>query len=254
MGRGPVRPPKPGAVTIEVRRFADLAGLSRFAAELIREEATAAAARHEKFSMALSGGRTPRTLYKILIEEPFGSSLPWGSMHLFWGDERCLPLESPDSNVGLAREILISRIDIPTENVHPPRLIDRDGAVAATEYQAELARFFRPGPGAWPVFDLILLGLGTDGHTASLFPGDEALNEKERWVVRVQGRTASPPMPRLTLTLPVINRARTVVFLVSGAEKLGVVEAVLGRAEAAARYPAAMVRPAGRLVWLLNAG
>ncbi|MBU0514031.1 MAG: 6-phosphogluconolactonase [Proteobacteria bacterium] len=241
-------------MTIEIRRFNDLAGLSRFAAEMIHQEATAAAALDKKFSMALSGGRTPRTLYNLLAEEPFGPSLPWGSVHLFWSDERCLPPDSPDSNVGLAREVLISGINIPAENVHQPRLSDHDCAVAAAEYEAELARFFRPEPGAWPVFDLILLGLGMDGHTASLFPGDAALNDNERWVTRVDGKTASPPMPRLTLTLPVINSARTVVFLVSGDEKLGVVEAILGRAEAATRYPAAMVRPTGRLVWLLNAG
>ncbi len=254
MGRGPARPPKPGIVIIEIRRFEDLAELSRFAANLIRQKATAAKARDEKFSMALSGGRTPRTLLKILAGEPLRSSLPWRAVHLFWGDERCLPPDSPYSNVGLAREILLSRIDIPAENVHAPRLNDRDCAAVATEYQAELARFFRPAPGGWPVFDLILLGLGVDGHTASLFPQDTALDERERWVVRVEGRTASPPVPRLTLTLPVINRARTVVFLVSGAEKIEVVEAILGQAEAAARFPAAQVRPSGRLVWLLNAG
>jgi 6-phosphogluconolactonase len=232
-------------VTIEVGRFDSLEELSRFAAELVRDEARERIEAAGRFSLALSGGRTPRRLYELLVREP----IAWDRVHLFWGDERCLPPESPESNVGLAQKALLSRITIPAENVHPPRIFGPDCRGTAGEYEAELGRCF--GTGDLPRFDLILLGLGEDGHVASLFPGEAALTETERWVVRVEGLTASPPLPRLTFTLPVINQARTVAFLVAGEAKRAVVEAVIGEAPEAARFPAARVKAAERLVWLV---
>jgi 6-phosphogluconolactonase len=235
-------------VTVEVARFDSLDELSRFGVELIAGEIQERLAAQDRFSLALSGGRTPRRLYEFFARE----SLPWDRIHLFWGDERCLPPESPESNVGLAHESLVSRIPIPPENVHPPRIIDPDCSEAAGNYQAELERWF--GPDNLPRFDLILLGLGADGHVASLFPGEAALEETERWVVRAPGRTASPPLPRLTITLPLINNARTVVFLAAGRAKGAIIEAILGQTPEADRYPASRVRPVRRLVWLLARG
>jgi 6-phosphogluconolactonase len=227
--------PDPGALAHEAAR--------RFAA-LARE----AAESRGRFSAALSGGSTPGGLYRLLAEEPYRSQVPWEAVHLFWGDERCVPPDDPGSNYRLAEEILISRVPIPPENVHRVRG-ELEPASAARDYEQEIHDFFC-GPHAR--FDLILLGLGEDGHTASLFPGSPNLAERERLVAAATAVYQDRPAQRVTLTLPALNSARLVLFLVAGSAKAGIVQAVLEGADE--RLPARQVQPAaGGLTWLLDA-
>jgi len=213
--------------------------------------------------MVLAGGKTPQLLYEKFVMPQFAASMPWRATHLFWGDERCLPPDDPDSNYKNAYAFMISKAPIPTGNVHriPAELAAPQEA--ARHYEQQLRDFFNlpqvpdaektdaaPSP-LFPSFDLILLGMGDDGHTASLFPGDDALHEESRWVVAIPRPVGSPPVPRITLTLPVINEAACVMFLVSGSGKEEVLRAIVKSPETARiLYPAAMVRPKGRLLLL----
>jgi len=227
--------PDPGALAHEAAR--------RFVA-LARE----AAESRGRFSAALSGGSTPGGLYRLLAEEPYSVQVPWDAVHLFWGDERCVPPDDPGSNYHLAEEILLSRVPIPPENVHRV-LGELEPASAARDYEQEIQDFFC-GPHAR--FDLILLGLGEDGHTASLFPGSPALAETERLVAATTAVYQDRPAQRVTLTLPALNSARQALFLVAGSAKAGIVQSVLEGADE--RLPARRVQPvAGGLTWLLDA-
>jgi 6-phosphogluconolactonase len=203
------------------------------------------------FAAVLSGGRTPRELYRHLARQTLAQKIPWRRVQLFWGDERCVAPDDPASNYALAREAFIRHVTVPEANVHRMRGED-DPEAAATAYEAELkalARTQRP-PGDLPVFDLVLLGLGSDGHTASLFPHSPALSEEERLCVPNEGEATGP---RLTLTLPVINAARHVLFVVTGAEKAGVVAEVFEGLRIPDAVPAQAVAPArGRVTWLLE--
>jgi 6-phosphogluconolactonase len=228
-----------------LERFPDLEAASRHAAGLTARVARSAAAERGRFSLALSGGSTPARFFELLA----GEDLPWDLVHVFWADERLVAQDSPDSNFRLAREHLLSGAPIPTGNVHPMAIAPPGPTTPeqqARAYEGILRSFF--GGEGFPAFDVIHLGLGGDGHTASLFPGQPALSERGRLVVPVEYAKASPPVPRLTLTLPVINAARQVFFLISGSDKLRLAEDILaGRGGA---YPADSVRPAGRLLWL----
>ena len=170
-------------------------------------------------TIALAGGSTPKALYELLATRPY----PWAETEVFFGDERCVPPDHPDSNFNMANVALLSKVDARVYRM-------RGETCGAAEYEAELARVFGPGP---PVFDLVLLGLGPDGHTASLFPGDQALGERVRYVVNVE----RPDHPRLTLTLPVLSAATEVIFLVSGASKAERLQELMSDAD----IPAAMV-------------
>jgi 6-phosphogluconolactonase len=242
---------KPG-----VGRHSNLESLSLAAAALVAEVAEGSVRARGRFMFVLSGGRSPRMLYERLAQPPFSERMPWSRISLFWGDERCVPPDHPHSNFGLAREALLSKVPLPAANVYPIPVTVVPPEAAAAQYEESLRAFFQAEAGLrFPVFDLILLGLGEDGHTASLFAGDSALEEERRWTRAVRVTTASPPVPRITLTLPVINRARTVLFLVSGARKKKVVDEILSEPEKASlRYPAARVRPSGRLLWLIDEG
>jgi len=240
----------------EIRCFPNLADLSRAAAEYICEIAEEAIKKRNIFTLVLSGGSTPRLLYEELACQAISKRIDWQKTHIFLGDERYLPPDHPDSNYALAFQALVSKLDIPPANVH--RVItERDSANAAAEdYEKTLRHFFRPPAGSedqpyLPSFDLVLLGLGQDGHTASLFPGDSALEEKYRWVVAVDGASASPPVPRVTLTFPVLNKAECVIFLVSGSDKKEVFAEIMNNPGTTA-YPAARVRPSGRLLWFID--
>jgi 6-phosphogluconolactonase len=168
----------------------------------------------DRFSVALAGGNTPRRVYELLATERFEHRVEWPQVDLFFGDERCVPPDHPDSNYAMAYEALISKVAIPAKNVH--RIIgEGKPGESATLYENQLRTFFAGD--SWPRFDLVLLGMGEDGHTASLFPGSDALSEKSKWVV-----PAKPPgskHDRITLTVPVFNHAARVVFLVTGAGK-----------------------------------
>jgi len=225
---------------------ADRQELSRCLADRFTGLAREAAARRGRFTVALSGGSTPRSLYCLLAEPEYRDRIPWGRTHLFWGDERCVGHDSPESNYKMVRDCLLSRIDIPPENVHPLSGQETDPGRAALEYERSLRKFFGLSGSTPPCFDLILLGLGPDGHTASLFPGTAALSAGDRLVVA--NYVPRLDSQRITLTLPVLNQAAHVVFMVAGEDKSKILPLVLAADTAA--YPAQLVRPAaGILEW-----
>jgi 6-phosphogluconolactonase len=226
----------------------DVEALAREAAQRFVELAREAAGSRGRFTVALSGGSTPGRLFRLLAEEPYRVQIPWKEVYLFWGDERCVPPDDPESNYRLVEEALIAHVPIPPENVH--RMSGELGAsLAAQAYENRLQDFFC---GPRPRFDLVLLGLGEDGHTASLFPGSPLLDERERLAAPAMATSQDRPAQRVTLTLPAINMARQVLFLVTGEAKAEVVQAVI--AGPAGRYPAQRIQPtAGQLTWLLDA-
>lgn len=217
------------------------------------EVLAAAIARQGYATVALPGGRTPVFLFAELCRAKVSGI--WEKTHVFFGDERCLPLWHPDSNYGLAQRHLLSQLPVAVGRVLPMPGEVRPLAEAARRYQTAMRDAFeslagrRLAPDEYPAFDLICLGMGDDGHTASLFPGHSALASTD-WVAAVASDQARPPVPRLTLTLPLLNRAGTVMFLVSGAAKLRLAEFLLS-GPPDGRYPASLVRPAGCLIWYL---
>lgn len=240
----------------EIRTYPSLEDLSRAAAEYICKIAEEAARERGGFTFVLSGGTTPRLLYEELAKEPYASRVDWQQTHLFWGDERCVPPNHPDSNFALAYETLLSKVGVPPANVHRIPAETDSPKTAAENYEKSLREFFGvaaepDSPQTSPSFDLVLLGLGEDGHTASLFPGDAALEESTKWAVAVDGSTAAPPVPRISLTLSVLNKARHVLFLASGAGKREVFQEIRNNPEKVG-YPAARVEPLGRLLWFID--
>jgi 6-phosphogluconolactonase len=219
--------------------------VARAAAEIVLAASGRAVDERGTFSIALSGGSTPAGLYRLLGSDPYRSAIAWEKVHLFWADERCVPPDHEDSNYRLAHEALLSKVVVPPGHVH--RIRGEDGPdAAAVAYELELRGF---SGGAVPVFDLVILGVGEDGHTASLFPGDAMVRHPERLAVPVY-RTSGHS--RVSLTLAVLNRARQVVFLATGAKKSRIVAAVRSD-DSAGEYPAGLVRPdAGGLLWLLD--
>jgi 6-phosphogluconolactonase len=229
----------------------DATALFRTAAEQVCASSRAAVAARGRFALALAGGRTPRGLYALLARDAtFRGAIPWDRTHVYWGDERHVPPEHPDSNYRMAREALLDHVPLPGANVHRVPVEEPDARRAAERYEHDLRAGFALAGATPPRFDLVVLGLGADGHTASLFPGAEALDETVRLAVAT--RAPAPPIERITLTLPVLNHAACVAFLVSGADKAAVVRAVLAEPRGPP-LPAQRVRPAGRLVWLLDA-
>jgi 6-phosphogluconolactonase len=226
----------------------DLGELAHKAAEQFIALAGAAVARSGRFAVALSGGSTPRALYQLLGSAKYRERLDWRRVHLFWGDERCVPPDHAESNFRMARESWLSKIQMPAANIHRMEG-EKEPYAAAEAYEQELQQFFAPAPGQLPRFDLILLGIGEDGHTASLFPGSAALDENERMVAALY--VDKLRAYRLTLTLPVINAGAQVMFLVSGANKANALGEIL--ASGPCPYPAAKVRPCdGQLTWLID--
>jgi 6-phosphogluconolactonase len=210
-----------------------------------------AVAKRGRFTVAISGGSLMDLLSPPLITDPFRSQIHWTPWEVFWADERCVPLSSPDSNFAAANNLLFKHVDIPREQIHA---IDDTLAPqeAARAYQATIKSVLQPDPGLLPRFDLILLGMGQDGHTASLFPGHEVLQEKQKWVAPVLN-APKPPAARITLTLPVINYAREVIFVVTGAEKAPALRTVFDEQDSGHRPPAALVNPAhGHLTWFVD--
>lgn len=217
-------------------------------AELFRETAREAISTNGRFQAAISGGSTPRAMNRLLGRQPFVSQVAWRKTHLFWVDERLVPADDPASNFGVARQDFLEAVPLPPENIHP-MTSEKSPPEAAADYQKDLENTFRIEKGNLPVFDLIFLGIGPDGHTASIFPGDRTALETDLWVVAVKG--GNPDVHRLTLTLPVLNNAGTAVFLISGKDKAGVVKTLL--APQPTRLPARKIKPAhGELTWLLD--
>lgn len=229
-----------------LRVMPDYEQLSQAAALLIAERAAQAVRDRGRFLIALAGGSTPRRTYEMLAGLPRNRQPPWLRVLVYWGDERCVPPDDPRSNYRLAGEALLDRAPIPAENVH--RIPgERGGDAAAVEYEQRL-RSAADGP---PLFDVVLLGLGDDGHTASLFPGSPALLENRRWVLPV--RKAGDPFERVTLTLPALNSTRLALFIVSGAEKAAMLAAATAGAFTSSQLPARAIAPSGELLWLVDA-
>jgi 6-phosphogluconolactonase len=224
--------------------------LFQAAADEVLRAAAAAIAQRGRFTIALSGGSTPRNMY-ALIAANASTSLPWEKMFFFWGDERHVPPNDPESNYRMANEALLSKVPVPPANIFPVPTENPDADAAARAYEETLRRFFAVSPGDFPRFDLILLGLGPDGHTASLFPETAALREKSRLVVAnwVEKMKTS----RITFTLPVLNAARCVAFLVSGADKAPALHEVLEGKAPGEKYPSKLVHPTdGKLIWFVD--
>lgn len=232
-----------------VRIFPDAAELARAAAEDFTVRAEKATAGGDRFSVALSGGSTPRRLLRLLADpaEPFRDRIDWRAVHLFQGDERHVPPDHPESNFRMVREALLDAVPVPAGNVHRMRGEEPEAERAAMIYEDELRACFSGAPR----FDLVLLGLGADAHTASLFPGTSVVRERERWV-------AAPWVEklgafRITLTPAVFERAAAVIFLVAGEEKAGALHDVLEGEIDPDRYPAQGVRPTeGEILWLVD--
>jgi 6-phosphogluconolactonase len=241
----PVRAPGPGQnMRPDLRVCADLADLSRRSAEAVVGTINAAVRTSGTCSLVLSGGSTPRTLYRLLASR-FRTGIPWPNVHVFWGDERYVPPEDARSNYRMAKEALLDDVACPPRNIHPMPTHFPSADAAARDYERTLRNHF---VGEWPHFDVVLLGIGDDGHTASLFPGSLALAERTRWVVAAQAPV--DPRVRLTLTLPALTRAAEVHVLVAGAAKAEALGHVLEGAGDWIKYPAAGVRlGTGSVIW-----
>lgn len=234
----------------DIQTAKDRSALAEIAADLFLRLAKGALQLRQTAFFALSGGSTPRDMYKLLAQTPYRESLPWNALHLFWADERCVPATDRASNFGTARQDFLQALGIPTQHLHPmPTEPASDDAALA--YEKLLKDTVPLAPNGVPRLDAVFLGMGEDGHTASLFPGDTALKEDGRWVLPVRG--GSPSVDRYTMTLPMVNNARHVVFLVSGIHKAPTIKQVLAD-DGNSVLPARLVQPLhGSLTWLLDA-
>ncbi len=204
----------------------------------------------QSFNLVLAGGSTPRNVYQVLARPEFKTSIPWECIHFFWGDERCVPPDHEDSNFRMARETLLEPLNIPQENIHRMRG-ENDPTTEAARYAEEIIKAINPASGAIPRFDWIFLGLGADGHTASLFPGCEPIEDPSGLcAVAVQPESGQQ---RITLTARVLNQAKRVSFIVTGKSKAQVVTDILSKSSKNKNYPAAHVHPTqGTLEWYLD--
>ncbi len=235
---------------LDLRKLTTPQDLFHAAAEEVIRATTEAVAHRGRFSIALSGGSTPKNLYTLLAANA-GAILPWDRMYFFWGDERHVPPTDAESNYRMTKESLLSKAPIPAGNVFRVPAENPDASAAAEAYEQTLRKFFEVGPGEFPRFDLILLGMGPDGHTASLFPETAALQEKSRLVVA--NWVEKLKTTRITFTLPLLNAARTVAFLVSGTDKASVLREVLEGNGPGEQYPSKLVRPReGKLIWFVD--
>ncbi|HKO04965.1 MAG TPA: 6-phosphogluconolactonase [Candidatus Acidoferrales bacterium] len=238
----------PGVVVLE-----DAAAVAREGAARFVALARAACAARGAFHVALSGGKTPAALFRMLAAEDLRRSVDWNKTHLYWSDERTVPPSHPDSNYGMAERELIAPLHIPAQNVHRMEAERADADRAAQEYEALLRKTLPAGPGGFPCFDLIYLGMGPDGHTASLFPGSSGLTETLKAVIVHDVVPPNfPPCKRMTFTFPLLNAARVVIFLVTGADKTEKLREVLDGSHTPP-YPSQGVRPsAGERIFLVD--
>src|SRR5579885_3219342 len=235
-------------VSADLRVFPDPPALFRAAAEEFVAQAQSAIGARGRFTVALAGGSTPKGLYGRLAGN---STLPWDKVFFFFGDERHVSPDSPESNYRMARESFLSKIPVPPGNVFRIPAEIADASQAAAAYEQTLRNFFAAPAGGFPVIDLVLLGMGPDGHTASLFPGGTALQENSRWVV--SDWVDKFKTDRVTLTLPVLKHARTVMFVVSGNDKAATLREVLEGSQPGTQFPAKLIRPQdGNLIWMVD--
>src|SRR6516225_2677189 len=235
------------STSAEIRVFQDPSALFHAAAKEFSDQAQSAIREAGRFMVTLSGGSTPKSLYSLLATN---ADLPWDKIYFFFGDERHVPPDNPESNYRMAREALLCKVPIPAQNIFRVPAENPDAAQAAQTYEATLRQFFPPVE-AFPRFDLILLGMGPDGHTASLFPASKALQEKSRWVV--SNWVEKFKTDRITLTLPVLNNAAVVMFLAAGEDKTETLKEVLQGTKPGEQFPSKLVRPTnGQLIWLVD--
>lgn len=236
--------------SLEIRTLATPQELFAAAAEEVVRTATEAVAQRGRFTIALAGGSTPKALYTLLATTA-RASLPWDRTFFFFGDERHVPPEDSESNYRMANESMFSKVPVPAGNVFRIAAENSDAAAAAEAYEQTLRKFFALAPGQFPAFDLILLGMGPDGHTLSMFPGSAGLLEKSRlvianWIEKFKTN-------RITFTLPVANAARCVAFLVSGTDKAPALHEVLEGNAPAEQYPSKLIHPTeGELIWFVD--
>src|ERR1700679_2548511 len=233
-----------GKMIGRIEVLADPPSLARHVAEWMTALALAAPG---PFRVSLSGGSTPKALYQLLASGAFVGRFPWPRVHWYWGDERFVPYDHPDSNFRMTREAMLAKAPIPPENIHPVPT-DGDPDAAAARYQQTLQSAYGAAvlDPARPLFDITLLGLGPDGHTASLLPGEPVLEERRLWVAAVShGR----PEVRITMTYPAIESSRQTAFLLAGQEKAAIMQTIRG---GGSQVPAARFRPVGDLVWFLD--
>ena len=230
----------------EIRILKTATDLFEAAAAEFSAQVSAAVRANGKFTVALSGGSTPKTLYSLLATKP---GIPWDKVCFFWGDERHVAPDQPESNYRMANEALLSKVPVRAENIFRIHSEEKDAAAAALQYEQTLKDFFHLSPGKFPRFDLIFLGMGPDGHTASLFPGTSALTENQRLVVA--NWVPKFNTDRITFTFPVLNAAASVIFVTSGADKAPMLHEVLENS--AADLPSQKVQPVnGKLIWLVD--
>ena len=246
-----------------IQQFQNIEKASSAAVDYIIKIARKAVSEKGFCTMALAGGRTPKLAYKLMGSIPKSRKMPWQQIHFFWGDERWLPANNPDNNFFMANDALFARVPIPPQNIHRIDTGLTNPEKGAEMYEKHLRDFFQGrypetvksvgGDMIVPRFDLILLGMGTDGHTASLFPGSNLLREKKKWVAAVPHGVGSPAAAaRVTLTLAVLNQAANILFLIAGSRKREILNTILTRpAEAVKIYPAARIKTAGNIVWMV---
>ncbi len=226
--------------------------VSRAAAEIMVSLALKKLESKESIAVALSGGSTPRSMFALLVNDAaLYNRMPWDSVHFFWGDERHVAPDHADSNYRMTNEAMLSRVPVPSENIHRIRAENPDAGKAAEDYEQEIRGFFRLETEQLPAFDCVFLGMGPDGHMASLFPGTKALHERKRlvvsnWVDKFQSY-------RITMTAPALNNADIVIFLVSGEEKAELLRVVLEGKIQTERFPSQLIEPThGKLLWLVD--
>jgi 6-phosphogluconolactonase len=212
--------------------------------EVVLSKMQAAIQEQGQCTIALAGGGTPKPLYEAIATQ----NLPWEKIHVFWGDERYVPADHPDSNQGMARHAWLDKVDIPSANIHPMPSDSANPAADAQKHEDELREFFKVAVGEFPRFDVILLGIGDDAHTASLFPHTDALQIQDN-LVTVGNKDGQP---RITFTAPLINHAHCVMFLVAGASKRPALAQIFASDADPMTYPARLIKPLGELWWLLD--
>ncbi|MGA9041806.1 MAG: 6-phosphogluconolactonase [Terriglobales bacterium] len=232
----------------EIRIVNTQADLFQAAAQEFVAQVNQAISARGKFSVALSGGSTPKGLFTLLASGSI-PNIPWDKIFFFWSDERHVPPDDPESNYRMANEAMLSKVPVPAANVFRVRAEEKDADIAANEYEQTISKFFGLRPGEFPRFDLIFLGIGPDGHTASLFPGSSGLEEKSRLVIANWVEKFNTF--RITFTYPVLNHSACVMFLASGPDKAAILHEVLE--DPASNLPCQRVRPGdGSLIWLLD--
>ncbi|MEA5506073.1 6-phosphogluconolactonase [Halotia wernerae UHCC 0503] len=229
--------------TVEV--LSDQSALIARSLDLILSRLETAIEQRGIFTIALSGGSTPKPLYEAIANQ----KLPWDKIHVFWGDERYVTPDHPDSNELMARQAWLNRVDIPAANIHSTPTLEGNPAVSAAKYEQHLQEFFHSEPAEFPSLDVVLLGMGDDAHTASLFPHTDALKVRDR-LVTVGNKDGNP---RITFTYPLINAARSVIFVVAGANKRPALAQIFAPVADDFAYPSRLIQPQGELWWLLDA-